>query len=183
MPPGPHGSKEHPWGQEHWEVDPTGDAPVGKEGDEAELCWGGSRGSPLHAAAGAKGGLGAGAGRAPSAWQPALAATQGMLHAGGGGLSPHNRRVAHGPMMGVQDSASHPLQSGSGRGVQRESRTGGGAGAQGGKVGQPGCCWGHGVGAWGTQHLIETKCQWWGVCVPRQGREALGWQRALLTAS
>lgn len=50
---------------------------------------------------------------------------------------PRNRRVAHSPVMGVQDPASDTLLGGGGE-AQRESRAGGGAGAQGGKLGQPG---------------------------------------------
>lgn len=136
--------------------------------------WGGLPREPPLCSSGGQGGAGSRSWQSSQCLAASTSCNPGDAACWRGGLSPHNRRVAHGPMMGVQDSASHPLQSGSGRGVQRESRTGGGAGARGGKVGQPGCCWGHGVGAWGTQHLIETKCRRGGCVFPAKEERPWG---------
>lgn len=66
---GPHGGGEHPWGQEHREGDPAGAAPAGKKGGEVGAVLGAGeplREPPPPCSSGNQGGLGAGAGRAPS---------------------------------------------------------------------------------------------------------------------
>lgn len=124
-----------------------------------------------------RGGLGRGAGRAPSAWQAALASTQGMLHAGATqqacGPRPHDG--------GAGSSLRYPLRGG----AQRESRAGGGAGAQGGKLGQPGHAGAAGWEPGECSALMRANASGGGggwVHVPRQGGEALGWQGVVLIA-
>lgn len=135
MPHGPHDSREHPWGGERQEGDPAGDALAGKEGGKSGAvlgAWVALREpppppSPMQQRV-PRGGLGAGAGGAPGAWQTELAATQGMLDAGsalGGEPSPRNRRVTPSPVIGGGDGGQD-LASDTRR--RRESRAGGGAG-------------------------------------------------------
>lgn len=70
VPRGPHGGGEHLWGQEHREGNPARAVPAGKKGGKVGAVLGAReplREPPLPCSSSRdQGGLGAGAGRAPS---------------------------------------------------------------------------------------------------------------------
>jgi len=127
VPHVPHGSWEHPRGQEHRDGDPTGDALAGEEGGKAGavLGAGGPPRDPPHAAAGAKEGAGS------RSWQSSQRlAGSARYDPGDAACRSRTGRWNHPHTAGIRPTApqwglQHPPQEG----AQGESRAGGGAGA------------------------------------------------------